>query len=130
MAYSLKYKFRKFIKCDCLCCVKIPAAIIDGKYRLRLEGYDNEHPQKAILIKESPLEFYPDFLSIVIQSNRKVFRNGMSGNLTHIIRNLFLNSFLLNLILVRFRIILTQMDLKPYTDPVTIYIMVLQRELT
>ena len=89
MAYSLKYKFRKFIKCDCLCCVKIPAAIIDGKYRLRLEGYDNEHPQKAILIKESSLEFYPDFLSIVIQSNRKVFRNGMSGNLTHYSKFIF-----------------------------------------
>lgn len=28
--------------------------------------------------------------------------------------------------LVQFRVILTQMDLKPYTDPVTIYIMVLK----
>ena len=60
--------------------MQIPPSITDGKYRLRLESYDLQHPQKALLVKESPLDFHPDFLSIVIQSNRKVFRNGMSGN--------------------------------------------------
>ena len=55
-----------------------------------MEGYDTLHPQKAIFIKESPLEFLSDFLSIVIQTNRKLFRNGMKG------KNLILNIFKMN----------------------------------
>jgi hypothetical protein len=55
-----------------------------------VEGYDTLHPQKAIFIKESPLEFLSDFLSIVIQTNRKLFRNGMKG------KNLILNIFKMN----------------------------------
>ncbi|XP_046648840.1 CD109 antigen-like [Daphnia pulicaria] len=82
--------------------LKVPASISEGDYRLKLEGYDVQHPQKAVLIKESPLVFHSDFLSIIVQLNRKIFANAMT---------------------VRFRIILTQMDLKPYTDPITIFIL-------
>ncbi|XP_059351436.1 CD109 antigen-like [Daphnia carinata] len=59
------------------------------------------HPQKAVVIKESRLVFQSDFLSIVVQSNRKFFCNDMT---------------------VRFRVLLTQMNLKPYTDPITVSI--------
>uniref|UniRef100_A0A0P5Q5G8 Macroglobulin complement-related protein n=1 Tax=Daphnia magna TaxID=35525 RepID=A0A0P5Q5G8_9CRUS len=82
--------------------LKIPASITDGDYRLKLEGYDPQHPQKALFFREGRLTFRPDFLSIVVQSNRKIFRNGMN---------------------VRFRVILTQMNLKPYSDPITVFML-------
>uniref|UniRef100_A0A0P4XT60 Macroglobulin complement-related protein n=1 Tax=Daphnia magna TaxID=35525 RepID=A0A0P4XT60_9CRUS len=82
--------------------LKIPASITDGDYRLKLEGYDPQHPQKALFFREGRLNFRPDFLSIVVQSNRKIFRNGMN---------------------VRFRVILTQMNLKPYSDPITVFML-------
>jgi uncharacterized protein with PQ loop repeat len=59
--------------------LQVPASISDGDYRLKLEGYDVQHPQKAVLIKESPLVFNSDFLSIIVQLNRKIFANAMNG---------------------------------------------------
>jgi hypothetical protein len=62
--------------------VQIPASISGGDYRLKLEpqlGYDVQHPQKAVLIKESPLVFHSDFLPIIVQLNRKIFANAMTG---------------------------------------------------
>lgn len=63
--------------------MQIPASITDGDYRLKLEGYDPQHPQKALFFREGRLTFRPDFLSIVVQSNRKIFRNGMNGIVLH-----------------------------------------------
>lgn len=60
--------------------MQIPASVTNGRYRLKLEGYDTLHPQKAVFVKESQLDFHSDFLSIVVQTNRKVFRNGMKGS--------------------------------------------------
>jgi hypothetical protein len=76
----------------------------DGQYQLKLDGYDLLQPQRAVFTKRGLLEFHPDFLSVLVQTNRKIYKNEMK---------------------VRFRAIITQLvDLKPYTDPVTIYILV------
>ena len=53
--------------------------MIDGQYRLRIEGYDVNRPKKSIFAKETQLTFRPEFLSIVVQSNRKIYRNEMSS---------------------------------------------------
>uniref|UniRef100_A0A0P5Q059 Macroglobulin complement-related protein n=1 Tax=Daphnia magna TaxID=35525 RepID=A0A0P5Q059_9CRUS len=82
--------------------MKIPGTLTAGQYRLKLEGYDLSQPQKTIFSKRGVLEFHPDFLSILVQTNRKIYKNEMK---------------------VRFRAIITQLvDLKPYADPVTIYV--------
>ena len=44
-----------------------------------MESYDPLRPQKAVIVKENPLVFNSEFLSIVVESNRKVFRNSMQG---------------------------------------------------
>jgi hypothetical protein len=110
--------------------MQIPASVTNGRYRLKLEGYDTLHPQKAVFVKESQLDFHSDFLSIVVQTNRKVFRNGMKGapekpnkNFEPII-NKNMNYYYYFFFSVRFRVILTQLNLKPYTDPITVFIVV------
>ena len=82
----------------------MPALSEGQSYRLRVQGIDKsaDSLSKIVFIKETRLNFEPDFLSIIVQTNRKIFRNEMT---------------------VRFRVILTQMDLKPYMDPVTIYVL-------
>lgn len=76
-----------------------------------------------IFKKEDQLEFYPEFLSIVVETNRKVYRNEMTGYQLSII--LTLPSIQIIFCKVRMRIILTQLvDLKPYADPVTVFVIV------
>lgn len=58
---------------------QIPASITNGDYRLKVVGYNPQHPQKAVFAKEGQLEYHADFVSIVVQSNRKVYRNEMNG---------------------------------------------------
>ena len=59
--------------------MKIPPSITAGEYRLKLIGYSTSMSHKVLFKKESPLTFHPDFLSILVQSNRKVYRNEMKG---------------------------------------------------
>lgn len=63
----------------------MPASLSNGQYRIRVEGYDFSSPQKNIFIKEAVIDYNPDFLSIIVQTNRKVFRNEMTGKLKYIL---------------------------------------------
>lgn len=58
---------------------QIPGTLTAGHYRLKLEGYDLSQPQKKIFSKRGVLEFHPDFLSILVQTNRKIYKNEMKG---------------------------------------------------
>ncbi len=120
-----------------ICACQIPGSLTDGQYQLKLDGYDLSQPQKSVFSKRGHLDFHPDFLSILVQTNRKIYKNEMKG-----IQNphrdlrisinpfIWLSSFDKFLLFdfgpwsVRFRAIITQLvNLKPYSDPVTIYIL-------
>ena len=58
---------------------KIPLSITDGDYRLKLEGYEAARPDRIHFVKQSMLTFHSEFLAIVVQTNRKVYCNSMSG---------------------------------------------------
>lgn len=59
--------------------MQIPPSLTDGNYRLRLEGFGSSSPFKMLFAKEAQLIFHPEFLSIIVQTNRKVYRNEMTG---------------------------------------------------
>jgi hypothetical protein len=46
-----------------------------------LDGYDLLQPQKSVFSKRGHLEFHPDFLSILVQTNRKIYKNEMKGKI-------------------------------------------------
>lgn len=58
---------------------KVPLSITNGDYRLKIKGYHADHLEKLLFVKQSLLTFHPEFLAIVVQTNRKVYCNNMNG---------------------------------------------------
>jgi hypothetical protein len=47
------------------------ASFTNGRHRLKLEDYDTLHPQKAVFVKESQLDFHSSFLSTIVDRPQK-----------------------------------------------------------
>ncbi|KAK8389963.1 hypothetical protein O3P69_012881 [Scylla paramamosain] len=82
--------------------LQIPRTSVGGDYRLRIEGNVPGTIGGTIFANDTQLLFSTRFLTILIQTNRPVY----TGEQT-----------------VRFRIILLTTDLKPYDDPVDVFIL-------
>ncbi|XP_042213472.1 CD109 antigen-like [Homarus americanus] len=82
--------------------LQIPRTSVDGDYRLRLEGNVPGTVGGTVFTNDTRLHFSTRFLTILIQTNRPVYTGDQE---------------------VRFRIILLTTELKPYDDPVDVYIL-------
>ncbi|XP_076046263.1 CD109 antigen-like [Oratosquilla oratoria] len=82
--------------------MQVPKTSADGHYRLRLEGNFPGTVGGTLFFNETELYFSRKFLTILIQTNRPVYTGEQ---------------------IVRFRIILLTTELKPYDDPVDVYVM-------
>ncbi|CAG0890979.1 unnamed protein product [Darwinula stevensoni] len=82
--------------------LKVPFTSVAGSYRLRVEGNVHGTTGGTVFVNETALEFSPRFLTILIQTNRPVYNGGQ---------------------IVRFRVVLLTMSLKPFDDPVDIYVL-------
>ncbi|KAK7085756.1 hypothetical protein SK128_008452, partial [Halocaridina rubra] len=82
--------------------LQIPKTSVDGNYRLRAEGNIPGTIGGTIFTNDTQLEFSTRFLTILIQTNRPIYTGDQ---------------------VVRFRIILLTTELKPYDDPVDVYIL-------
>lgn len=85
---------------------KVPLSITNGDYRLKIEGYHADQSKKVLFVKQSLLTFHPEFLAILVQTNRKVYCNNMNGIYIYI----YLFSFLFSIAFCPYIIIY-------FTDP-------------
>ncbi|KAK3858623.1 hypothetical protein Pcinc_035182 [Petrolisthes cinctipes] len=82
--------------------LQIPKTSVNGDYYLRVEGNIPGTIGGSIFFNDTRLHFSTRFLTVLIQTNRPIY----TGDQT-----------------VRFRIILLTTDLKPYDDPVDVYVL-------
>ncbi|PSN51286.1 hypothetical protein C0J52_05303, partial [Blattella germanica] len=82
--------------------ITIPATATAGQYKLRIEGNYPHTSRGTAFLNETEIAFTPQFLSIVIQTSRPVYKSGQ---------------------VVRFRVVLLNNELKPYEDAVTVYVL-------
>ena len=75
--------------------------ISKGDYSLRVEGNVAGTAGGTLFVQETSLIYSPRFLSVLIQLNKPVYTGGDS---------------------VRFRVVLLNMNLKPFNEPIDIYI--------
>ncbi|XP_064467422.1 CD109 antigen-like [Ornithodoros turicata] len=81
--------------------MQVPQSAKPGDYKLRFDGNANDVLGSTVFTDERPVFFQPQFLTILIQTNQLVFNFEQS---------------------IKFRVILLTTELKPYTDPVDIYL--------
>lgn len=81
--------------------MKIPQSAKPGKYKLKVEGNVNGVLGGTGFSQEQEIDFQPQFLTILIQTNQFVYNFEQS---------------------IKARIVLLTTELKPYTDPVDIYL--------
>ncbi|XP_068231654.1 CD109 antigen-like [Palaemon carinicauda] len=79
--------------------LKVPDTSVDGQWQLRVEGHEGIG---KLFRKVANLNFYPKFLTILIQPSRPVYNSGQT---------------------VRFRAILLTRELKPYDGPVDVFVL-------
>ncbi|XP_047481542.1 CD109 antigen-like [Penaeus chinensis] len=82
--------------------LQVPRTSVDGHYRLRVEGNIPGSIGGTVFFNDTSLHFSTRFLTILVQTNRPVYTGDQ---------------------VVRFRIILLNTELKPYDDPVDVYIL-------
>ncbi|XP_063601843.1 CD109 antigen-like [Penaeus indicus] len=82
--------------------LQVPRTSVDGHYRLRVEGNIPGTIGGTVFFNDTRLHFSTRFLTILVQTNRPVYTGDQ---------------------VVRFRIILLNTELKPYDDPVDVYIL-------
>ncbi|KAL7646788.1 UNVERIFIED_CONTAM: hypothetical protein RMT77_002043 [Armadillidium vulgare] len=82
--------------------LNVPKTVADGKYVLRVEGNVPGSTGGTIFLNETELYFSTRFLTVLMQTSRPVYTGDQH---------------------VRFRIILLTTELKPYDDPVDVYIL-------
>ncbi|CAL4102803.1 unnamed protein product [Meganyctiphanes norvegica] len=80
----------------------VPQTVVDGDYRLRLEGNLPGTVGGTVFLNNTKLHFSTRFLTMLIQTNRPVYNGDQD---------------------VKFRIILLNTELKPYDDPVDVYVL-------
>lgn len=81
--------------------MQVPQSAKPGEYKFRVEGNANGVLGGTVFTEERPVLFQPQFLTILIQTNQLVYNYEQS---------------------IRFRVILLTTELKPYTDPVDVYL--------
>lgn len=81
--------------------MKVPQSAKPGKYKFRVEGNVNGVLGGTGFMQEREVEFQPQFLTILIQTNQFVFNYDQS---------------------IKARIVLLTTELKPYTQPVDVYL--------
>ncbi|KAL7648239.1 UNVERIFIED_CONTAM: hypothetical protein RMT77_000142 [Armadillidium vulgare] len=86
--------------------MQIPDASVPGNWHLNLEGREgiNELP---LFKNTTSLIFSPNFLTILIQTSRPVYKNKQT---------------------VRFRAVMLTRELKPYEEPVNIFVLVSKKQ--
>ncbi|XP_068210039.1 CD109 antigen-like [Palaemon carinicauda] len=82
--------------------LQVPKTSVDGHYRLRVEGNIPGTIGGTVFMNDTRLHFSTRFLTILIQTNRPIYTGEQ---------------------VVKFRIILLNTELKPYDDPVDVYIL-------
>ncbi|XP_064101086.1 CD109 antigen-like [Macrobrachium nipponense] len=82
--------------------LQVPKTSVDGHYRLRVEGNIPGTIGGTVFMNDTRLHFSTRFLTILIQTNRPIYTGDQ---------------------VVKFRIILLTTELKPYDDPVDVYIL-------
>ncbi|CAB3361002.1 Hypothetical predicted protein [Cloeon dipterum] len=81
--------------------IKVPRSSVPGDYSLRVEGHNSETGAR-VFTNTTALEFSARFLTIIVQTSRPIYCNGQD---------------------VRFRVVLLTMDMKPFDEAVTIYML-------
>ncbi|CAL4130484.1 unnamed protein product, partial [Meganyctiphanes norvegica] len=79
--------------------MQVPDKSVGGMWQLRVEGTQGS---TKLFHREETLRFDPNFLTILIQPSRPVYNAGQT---------------------VRFRVIMLTKELKPYDDPVDVYVL-------
>ncbi|XP_037068259.1 CD109 antigen-like [Pollicipes pollicipes] len=82
--------------------MKVPSTSVRGDYRLRLEGDHQGSVGGTVFFNETRLQFAQRFLTVLIQTSRPLYTFGQ---------------------FVRFRIVMLRTDLKPFDDPVDVYVL-------
>ncbi|XP_037085415.1 CD109 antigen-like, partial [Pollicipes pollicipes] len=82
--------------------MKIPSTSTQGSYRLRLEGDHEGSVGGSVFVNETRLEFAQRFLTVLIQTSRPIYNFGQT---------------------VQFRVVMLRTDLKPFDDPIDVYVL-------
>jgi hypothetical protein len=93
---------------------------VPGDYSLRVEGI-NDATGARVFSNSTALDFSPRFLTIIVQTSRPIYCNGQDGIFWFILGDVFCSS---GSAAVRFRVVLLRMDMKPFDEAVTIFMMV------
>ncbi|EEC04468.1 conserved hypothetical protein [Ixodes scapularis] len=86
---------------------QVPQSAKPGKYKFRVEGNVNGVLGGTGFIQERDVEFQPQFLTILIQTNQFVYNYDQS---------------------IKARIVLLTTELKPYTEPVDVWMLLLLQD--
>ncbi|XP_043206412.1 CD109 antigen-like [Amphibalanus amphitrite] len=82
--------------------MKVPSTSVPGDYRLRLEGDHRGGVGGSVFVNETRLQFDRRFLTVLIQTSRPLYSFGQE---------------------VHFRIVMLRTDLKPFDDPIDVYVL-------
>jgi hypothetical protein len=105
--------------------MRVPGSSVPGDYSLRVEGI-NDATGARVFSNSTALDFSPRFLTIIVQTSRPIYCNGQDGIFWILLGDVFCSSGYAS-DAVRFRVVLLRMDMKPFDEAVTIFMMVREK---